>query len=307
MNIDIRQMRAFLAVAATGSFTRAADQLALSQPALTVQIRKLEEALALRVFDRNTRSVALTRAGRELLPVLGRLVAELDSVVADSREQVNMRRGVVRLAVLPSIASGILPEVIARFRRAHPDILFVLRDAIAATVNAATMAEEVDLGITGGLLETPELEALLTTSDHMHAVFPEGHELDAAGDIALSALAAHPLILMDRATSVRQVVDLAFAGAGLRPLVAAEATYMSTAAAMVRAGLGAAVLPGSAMEVRDVPGLRSRRIVSPACLRPITVIRRRGRTLPPASALFLSELERALAEPIDAGQQFAST
>jgi DNA-binding transcriptional LysR family regulator len=76
---------------------------------------------------------------------------------------------------------------------------------------------------------------------------------------------------------------------------------MSTAAAMVRAGLGAAILPGAAMEVRAVPGLRSRRIASPACMRTITVIRRAGRTLPPASALFLEELKRALAEPLDGG------
>lgn len=300
MNIDIRQMRAFLAVAATGSFTRAADQLALSQPALTVQIRNLEQALALRVFDRNTRSVALTRAGRDLLPVLDRLVRELDSVVSESRTQASLGRGVVRLAVLPSIASGILPEVIARFRRTHPDILFVIRDAIAATVNAATRSEEVDLGITGGKLELQDLEALLTTTDQMHAVFPRGHALDREGEMSLAELAAHPLILMDSATSVRQVVDQAFAAAGLRIQVAAEATYMSTAAAMARAGLGVAILPGSAMEVRAVAELRSRRIDSPAFTRRITVIRRAGRTLPPASALFLQELQQALVPPLEA-------
>lgn len=300
MNIDIRQMRAFLAVAATGSFTRAADQLALSQPALTVQIRNLEQALALRVFDRNTRSVALTRAGRDLLPVLERLVRELDSVVSESRAQASLGRGVVRLAVLPSIASGILPEVIARFRRTHPDILFVIRDAIAATVNAATRSEEVDLGITGGKLELQDLEALLTTTDQMHAVFPRGHALDREGEMSLAELAAHPLILMDSATSVRQVVDQAFAAAGLRIEVAAEATYMSTAAAMARAGLGVAILPGSAMEVQAVAELRSRRIDSPAFTRRITVIRRAGRTLPPASALFLQELQQALVPPLEA-------
>lgn len=300
MNIDIRQMRAFLAVAATGSFTRAADQLALSQPALTVQIRNLEQALALRVFDRNTRSVALTRSGRDLLPVLDRLVRELDSVVSESRAQASLGRGVVRLAVLPSIASGILPEVIARFRRTHPDILFVIRDAIAATVNAATRSEEVDLGITGGKLELQDLEALLTTTDQMHAVFPRGHALDREGEMPLAELAAHPLILMDSATSVRQVVDQAFAAAGLRIEVAAEATYMSTAAAMARAGLGVAILPGSAMEVQAVAELRSRRIDSPDFTRRITVIRRAGRTLPPASALFLQELQQALAPPLEA-------
>ncbi len=297
MNIDIRQMRAFLAVAATGSFTRAAGRLALSQPALTVQIRKLEQALALRVFDRNTRSVALTRAGRDLLPVFERLVRELDGIVSDSRAQASLSRGVVRLAVLPSIASGLLPDIIARFRRVHPDVLFVIRDAIAATVNAATRSEEVDLGITGGNLDLQDLEALLTTTDHMHAVFPQGHALEHEGEVSLADLAAHPLILMDSATSVRQVVDQAFSAAGLRIEVAAEATYMSTAAALASAGLGVAILPGSAMEVRAVPALRSRRIGSPAFARRITVIRRAGRTLPPASALFLQELQQALAPP----------
>lgn len=294
MNIDIRQLRAFVTVAESGSFTRAAASLNLSQPALTVQIRKLEEGLGLRLFDRNTRSVALTRSGRELLPALGRILRELDGVVAETRQLSTMQRGIVRLAVLPSFASGVLPETIADFRRRHPGIGFSIRDVIASRVAELVANGEADLGLTGGAVLGPDLEILLRGTDRMHAVYPEGHELARRIAIGIADLAHHPLVLMDQATSVRQVVDAAFAAAGIAPLVGAEVTYMASAVGMVRAGLGVAILPGSAMEVRAERSLRSQRIEGEGFARPIAVVKRRGRTLPPASERFLAELDEVI-------------
>jgi DNA-binding transcriptional LysR family regulator len=294
MNIDVRQLRAFVTVAESGSFTRAAGSLNLSQPALTVQIRKLEEGLGLRLFDRNTRSVALTRSGRELLPALGRILRELDGVVAETRQLSTMQRGIVRLAVLPSFASGVLPEIIAEFRRRHPGIGFSIRDVIASRVAELVVAGEADLGLTGGVVAGPDLEILLRGTDRMHAVYPEGHALAQRAAIGIADLACHPLVLMDQATSVRQVVDAAFAAAGIAPLVGAEVTYMASAVGMVRAGLGVAILPGSAMEVRAERSLRSQRIEGEGFARPIAVVKRRGRTLPPASERFLAELGRVV-------------
>lgn len=294
MNIDVRQLRAFVTVAESGSFTRAAGSLNLSQPALTVQIRKLEEGLGLRLFDRNTRSVALTRSGRELLPALGRILRELDGVVAETRQLSTMQRGIVRLAVLPSFASGVLPEIIADFRRRHPGIGFSIRDVIASRVAELVAAGEADLGLTGGAVLEPDLEILLRSTDRMHAVYPEGHALARRAAIGIADLAGHPLVLMDQATSVRQVVDAAFAAAGIVPLVGAEVTYMASAVGMVRAGLGVAILPGSAMEVRAERSLRSQRIEGDGFARPIAVVKRRGRTLPPASERFLAELGRVV-------------
>jgi DNA-binding transcriptional LysR family regulator len=294
MNIDVRQLRAFVTVAESGSFTRAAGSLNLSQPALTVQIRKLEEGLGLRLFDRNTRSVALTRSGRELLPALGRILRELDGVVAETRQLSTMQRGIVRLAVLPSFASGVLPEIIADFRRRHAGIGFSIRDVIASRVAELVATGEVDLGLTGGAVLGPDLEILLRGTDRMHAVYPEGHALARRSAIGIAELARHPLVLMDQATSVRQVVDAAFAAARVVPLVGAEVTYMASAVGMVRAGLGVAILPGSAMEVRAERGLRSQRIEGEGFARPIAVVKRRGRTLPPASERFLAELERVV-------------
>lgn len=295
MNLDVRQLRAFLTVAECGSFTRAAANLNLSQPALTVQIRKLEEALGARLFDRNTRMVALTGTGQELLPALGRILCDLDAVVAGTRQLSTMQRGVVRLAVLPSFASGVLPEIIAAFRRRHPGIGFAIRDVIASGVAALVTNGEADLGLTGGSVAGLELEVLLRGADRMHAVYPQDHALALRATLSIADLARHPLILTDAATSVRQVVDAAFAAAGIVPHLSAEVTYMASAVGMVRAGLGVAVLPGSAMEVRAETSLRSQPIAGEGFARPIAVVKRRGRTLPPASERFLAELAPALA------------
>jgi DNA-binding transcriptional LysR family regulator len=294
MNLDIRQLGSFVMVAEHGSFTRAATALNLSQPALTVQIRMLEAGLGVRLFDRNTRNVALTRAGRDLLPELKRALRELDNVLHRTQQLARMTGGMVRIAVLPSFASGLLPEIIAGFRATHADIGFVVRDVIASGVVALTLAEEVDLGITGGPMEDPYLEVLLRSVDRMHAVFPMGHALDSATPLSLAEVAEHPLVLMSPATSVRAIVDAAIAAAGLQAEVAAEATYMSTAVGMVRAGLGVAILPETAMETRALPTLRSALIDDPGLVREISVIKRRGRTLPPAGSAFLEHMAEAI-------------
>lgn len=295
MNFDGRQLRAFVAVAEHGSFTRAAASLNLSQPALTVQVRMLEAALSLRLLDRNTRNVALTRVGRDLLPKFRRVLRDLDELMDETRQLSRMAGGTVRIAVLPSFASSVLPDMIAEFRTWHPEIGFLLRDVIASGVAALTLAEEVDLGVTGGLVEDAQLEVLLTTVDRMRAVFPAGHALDDGSSPTLATVVRHPLVLMSNATSVRAVVDAAVAAEGLTADVAAEATYMSTAVGMVRAGLGIAILPETAMEIGALPTLRSALIDSDRLARPISVVRRRGRTLPPASAAFLKHLEATFA------------
>jgi DNA-binding transcriptional LysR family regulator len=150
MDLNMRQVRAFVSVAHLKSFTRAATLLHISQPALTVQIRKLEEILGIRLLDRNSRTVDITRVGRELIPIFQRILHELDNVVVDTRALATQQHGVVRIAALPSFAAGLLPGIISRFRKANPRITFVVKDAIASKVNASVRSEEVDIGITGG-------------------------------------------------------------------------------------------------------------------------------------------------------------
>jgi DNA-binding transcriptional LysR family regulator len=290
MDVNMRQVRAFVSVAHLKSFTRAAALLHVSQPALTVQIRKLEESLGIRLLDRNSRTVDITRVGRELLPVFQRVLHELDSVIMDTKALATQQHGVVRIAALPSFAAGLLPAIISRFRRSNPRMSFVVRDVIASRVNASVRSEEVDIGITGGELADPDLDILHLTHDQMHVVFPSQHPLERKRRITLEDLAELPLVLMDSGTSVRAIVDRAFVAAGRLPIPACEAIYMMTAVGMVKAGLGVAVLPASAKEVRAEPSLKSREIDDAAFARPIAVIKKRNRTLPPAAQLFVEQI-----------------
>jgi DNA-binding transcriptional LysR family regulator len=295
MDINMRQVRAFVSVAQHKSFTRAAATLHISQPALTVQVHKLEAMLAVRLLDRNSRTVEITRVGRELLPGFQRVLRELDAVIVDTHALANRKRGVVRIAALPSFAAGPLPTLISAFRRAHPGMSFVVKDAIASRVTASVRSEEVDIGVTGGDAPGDDLEVMHRSHDPMLAVFPAQHPFSRKRRITLKDLSEQPLVLMDSETSVRAIVDAAFDAAGLLAIPTCEVTYMMTAIGMVKAGLGITVLPASAKEIRAEPTLKSRAIDDPAFQRPILVIKKRSRTLPPAASLFLEDIRAALA------------
>jgi DNA-binding transcriptional LysR family regulator len=286
MDLNLRQVRAFVAVARLSSFTRAAERLHVSQSALTVQIRKLEEALRCRLLDRNSRSVQLTRIGRELLPRLQRTLEDVDSLVDDLWTQGAGRGGTVRIASLPSFAAGRLPDAILAFRRRHPAVGFVVRDAVASRVMQLVAAEEVDVGITGGGATHPDVEVLHRGEDVLCAVMPRTHALARRRSLRASDLVDVPLVLTDGATSVRAVVDAAFRAQHREPRVACEATYMMTAVAMVRAGLGITILPATAREVRVERGLVSRPMAEAAFRRPIAIVKRKGRTLLPVAEEF---------------------
>ena len=298
MTYSLPQLRAFVTLADERSFTRAAKKLHLSQPALTVQIRNLELAFGVRLFDRDPRGVALTSVGGELAPRLRRLLSDLDGAMSDACDIAKGRRGTIRIAALPSFSAGRLPDVVARFRAVNPAISFVIRDAIASKVVALVQSEAVDLGVTAGVELTPDVEILHEANDRLCVVFPNRHPLASRRKISLADLADFPLVLMDPETSVRAIVDAAFVSSGriIRP--AAEATYMMTAVGLVRAGLGITILPASAKEIAAAPSLRARAIDDARFSRTISLVKRRKRTLPPACQAFLQELIGAM-KPVD--------
>src|SRR3569833_3698861 len=144
MDVALTQIRSFVTVARLKSFTRAAKLLHVSQPALTVQIRRLEESLKARLLDRTSRSVELTRTGADVLPGFEKLLQEIDTLVHDVREGSTRQRGTVRLAALPSVASGVLTDAIQSFRIRKPNVYFALRDVIARQVLDLVRGDEVD-------------------------------------------------------------------------------------------------------------------------------------------------------------------
>ncbi|ONG50650.1 hypothetical protein BKE38_17710 [Pseudoroseomonas deserti] len=291
MTPSIRQLRALTAAVETGSFGRAALRLHLSQPALTVQIRELEQALGVSLFDRTARGAQPTAAGAALAESFGRILAELDAVVDGAREQAARRAGVVHLAVLPSVAATLLPGALARLKAAHPGIRVMLRDAVAKRVGALVKEGSAELGIGHATTPDPELSETPLFEDELVAVLPPDHPLAARPRLTLEELAATPLVLTDPESSLRALAEAAFASAGLAPRPAYEATYMSTAVALVRAGLGVGLLPASAMDLRVAPLLATRPVDSPLLRRRIVLLRRRGASLSPAAEALIEVLQ----------------
>jgi DNA-binding transcriptional LysR family regulator len=286
MDLNLRHARAFVAVVRNGSFTKAAAALHLSQPALTVQIRNFETALKLKLLDRSSRSVELTRTGRELLPVLERALREIDVIVADTHAMSAGHKGTVLIAALPSFAAGVLPKVIRAVRRAEPGLGFIVRDAVASRVIDLVDAEEVDLGLTGGEVPTDRVEMMYRSEDRLCVVFPPDHAFARLGLVKFADLVDVPLVLTDHSTSVRAIVDSAFSMARLRPVIVCETTHMMTAVAMVASGLGVAILPGQVRDLVAMPNLCTRPIDSDAFVRPIALVKKPRRTLSAASESF---------------------
>jgi DNA-binding transcriptional LysR family regulator len=294
MDLNLREIRAFIAVAQTGSFTRAASRLHLSQPALTVQIHRIEDLVGARLFDRNSRNVALTTIGRQLLPLLQKSLQDMENVLHDARSLSEGSSGQIRIACLPSFAASVLPDFILAFSNEMPTVTFAIRDVVASVVNQLVRNEDVDLGLTGGALADPAIEVLHAGEDRLCVICPQGHPLMKKRHVRIEDVAAYPLVLTATGTSVRAVVDAAFEDAGCLPLVACEPTYMMTAVAMVRAGLGLTILPRSAREIRAEPSLVARPIDDPRLVRPVTLVKKRGRTLPPVTKAFIHAVAQAL-------------
>ncbi|USQ98241.1 LysR family transcriptional regulator [Caulobacter sp. RL271] len=290
MHITLGQIRAFVTVASTNSFTRAAEVLALSQPALTNRVRQFEEALGLRLFDRNTRSVELTHVGRELLPIFLRTITEFEGAVVNARDFVSKTKGLVRLACLPSCAATMLPELIARFQLDHPNVTFEVEDALNSAIATLVREDRVDFGIGMADANDDDLEQIKLFDDAMMLVHPEGHPVADAPTISVETLATYPLILMNRGSSVRDLVDGAFIAAGRTATPACQVRYMSTAVALVRAGLGLAILPSTAVEFRSQANVRARRIQDPAFTRTIVLMRRRHSPVRPVVQTFIDSI-----------------
>jgi LysR family transcriptional regulator, carnitine catabolism transcriptional activator len=302
MIYDLRHVRAFLAAARIGNFTRAANELHISQSAFTVQIRQLEEAVGVILFDRSKRRVALTAAGRELVVPLERILIDMESIVARTRQLAGLRRGMVSIAVLPSIASQLLPDVIREYAKRYPAIVLQVNDVVAEKLIQLVKKEEADFGIGSRITSDRELKATPLLVDRLCAFVPKSHPLGHKGSVTVQDLAASPLILTGKDSSVRGLVDLAFTRARLQPAIAFETNYMSTAISMVRAGLGIAVLPESASGTEIAKEIKVIAISKPVLSRRIEILVRKDRSLSPAAEQMVELLKgfvtrHTIAEP----------
>ena len=295
MNISSRQIDAFLALAAQRSFTRAAAQCHLSQPAFSALIRALEDGLGLRLFDRSTRHVDLTAEGENFLEAARRIRAEVDSALGAMRDAATLRRGRVAIALLPSLAAGWLPGVLARYRAEHPGIELDIADVLSESCIERVATGKADFALAAIRADTPELQAEPFCSDGFHLVCRADHplarrRLPAAGAAQLRALAAWPFIHLARHSSVRQYLEAAFHPQAMHTLM--EVEQLATVMGMVRAGLGISVVPTLTLFHFQQEGLVTRPLHLPGLTRQIYLVRRRDRGLSVAAQALYTQVMR---------------
>jgi DNA-binding transcriptional LysR family regulator len=289
-NISLLQLRAFLAVSRYGSFTRAAEMLHRTQPAVTQQVRALEETLRLKLFERTTRQLRLTEIGVELVPILSAMLQQLDDILEDTQDARHKRVGRVRVGCLPSVASLFLPGRIAEFRRHHPGVSFMLSDGLGDQVVSMVKQGDVDFGITDIPPRSPELSAHPILKESISVLHLAGHPIHAATSLDVDELSKHDLILMAHGSTVRHIIDTAFTAQGRAAVATCEASYNTTAIGMVQAGLGIALLPPSGFNLALDARLRARKIDAPGFSRQLGIIRLKRKPLSPAAQAFMTML-----------------
>jgi LysR family carnitine catabolism transcriptional activator len=289
MNVTLRQLQAFRAVAEVGSFREAAARLHLSQPALSATIRKLEFVLDVRLFDRTTRRLALTAEGQELLRLASRLLEEFDAVTGNLHDYLARRRGRIVVAALPSLAALTLPRALARLKRLHPGIDVSIRDTLHDEIQDLVESGRADFGLTVEPSSDRDLSFEPMLVDRFVMLCRQDHPLARRRSVSWEQMLQSPMVSMSRTSSVRQHIEAACAQAGIDPHGGYDAAHLATVGALVREGLGVAALPSSTTPLLAFAGLAQVPLHSPRIERTMGMIRRTGRS-PSVAAQALIEL-----------------
>lgn len=290
MNLKLKQLQGFVAAATHSSFSAGARELAMTQPAFSQLVRELETALNVKLFERTTRRVELTEAGRRFLAMIRRPLDDLDDAYRFAREMASGTRGRIVFSSLPSVAFGLVTMALARFTKEHPGITARLIEDQDSNIVEKVLHREVDFGI--GTLKTPheELSFRELLPDELQAVFPVRHPLRLKRRLSWRDLAAAPLVLLPKQSSVRALAEHGFAAAGIAREPDYEVANMVTALSMVRAGLGITIMPRMVLPELNMKGLAAARIHEPRPARTIGIISRRDRPLSPAAASYVELL-----------------
>jgi DNA-binding transcriptional LysR family regulator len=245
--MELRDLRYFVAVAQHHNFSRAAEQLHVSQPALSEQIKKLEDELGVVLFERTSRGALLTDAGQALFPQAQTVLAQAEAAVDIARTVAHGVVGSLTLGFIDSAALAILPPLIRRFLERYPQVKLRLRELGTHQQLEAVEAGEIDVGIVRGPVWNPRLAGRRIATESLLVALPAHHRLADAKVVALGDLHDEGFITYpaERHAGLYEEMLRLCHTAGFDPRIVQEASEISTICALVGAGLGVAIVPAS--------------------------------------------------------------
>ncbi len=285
--MDIANLRAFVAIAESASFSTAATQLHLTQPAISKRLAALETSFDARLFDRIGRSVTLTEAGAALLPRAQRILAELD----DSRRALSNLSGhvggVLRLGTSHHIGLHRLPPTLRSFVARYPDVELDLHFMDSEAASHAVETGHLELAIVTLPPEArPSLDLIAIWDDPLAVVCAPEHALALRKRVQLSDLADYPAVLPASSTYTRQIAETAFAELGLQLRSSLSTNYLETIKMLVSVGLGWSLLPLTMVDAQ----LRALPVRQLRLTRTLGAVHHRERTLSNAARAMIEVL-----------------
>lgn len=271
-NLENFRLVVFRAVAEQLSFRRAAEELYLTQPAVSLQVKALEEDLGVQLFDRTGSRVALTAAGKRLLSYARRAAALAAEAEQDVTALGGEHAGTLALGASTTIAQYVLPRLLAEFHRRHPRVQVTLISGNTEQIVAALGQQQIALGLIEGPAHSRDVKTEPLLEDELVLIVGAAHEWAERGAVACAELAAAPLLMRERGSGTRQEVELALAKHGIRRSalnIVMELDSTEAIKSAVEAGLGAGFVSrwalakdqraGRSLRVVELEGLRMRR------------------------------------------------
>lgn len=305
--MDIRQLRYVAAVARTMNFTQAAAQLGVAQPALSQAIAQLEKQLAVTLFDRNSRRVQLTPAGRLFADRAEKILRDLDSLQYSMLDHADLLHGKVNVGSMVFFFFGDirLAEILADFARAHPGVELNVENHSAEENLAALRSGAVDVALINVAehVEYPELGFTVIGRDDVVAILPPAHRFSALAQIQFSDLRDEPFVTYKTGSTMHETMNVLAKDSGFVPRAAVQSRNIILVRALVSAGLGVSIGPKSYLlspgpPVAIVPLLPAQKIAITMVMRPNVEANPAARAL----VAFMRERLNVKAEPSDGGK-----
>lgn len=292
--LSIKQIRAFVAVYKRGRLANAAQELSVTQSAVSVAIRQIETVLDVRLFDRTTRTLEPTSAAHEAIGLAERILQDIEMFGTGIRQLGERKRGRVTLAVTPAVAAALLPATVRKFAGCYPAIRLTIDDCAPDQFLPRIIGEQVEFGIGSPEPGNSDLELHNLLHDRLCVVCSTQHPLASRRQVRWRDLQDTPVIAVRPGYGVRRLIDSVAGRAGVSLTIAHEVGFISSALWMTASGLGVSIWPAALVRHLIDAELLVRPLVAPVVERPIYIVLKRGRSLSPASQTFVELLRSEL-------------
>ncbi len=293
--MDLDQLKYFQALAHAKNFTKASEELSLSQPALSRSIARLEEEIGVPLFERKSRIVILNRYGQILHEHANRALSEIAEAQHEINDLVNPLQGTISLAFIQTLGFSFVPDLISNFKKQYPDVKFQLSQDTTNKILSQIEAAEIDIGFCSPQESMNGLSQFSIAEEELFLIVSTEHQLAGMEQIDLLQVADEPFVSFKNETALRDVIETLCQEVGFHPNIIFEGIDERTVAGLVGAKFGVALVPMT--PELDQENLSIIQIKKPRCLRKIHTVWRKEGYMSPVVKQFKNFVERVMRIP----------